>query len=163
MTIEDFLRLLLRNLLLLVAGLVLGAAAGYGLSFTQSTTYSASALGYVSASAQSDENGVPLSAAETPPVVDSPLETAPPPVPSAHGTRATGEEPALDEGSSANGWSTIYRAFDRLQLRIADLPIIRPRPVSDDVLVLLDDMARGSAPRPSRPPGPTDAPEPPAH
>ena len=44
MTIEDFLRLLLRNLLLLVAGLVLGAAAGYGLSFTQSTTYSASAL-----------------------------------------------------------------------------------------------------------------------
>lgn len=60
MTIEDFLRLLLRNLLLLVAGLVLGAAAGYGLSFTQSTTYSASALGYVSASAQSDENGDPI-------------------------------------------------------------------------------------------------------
>src|SRR5690606_12839998 len=108
-------------------------------------------------------DGVPLSAAETPPVVDSPLETAPPPVPSARGTGARGQEPALDDSSSTKGWSTIYRAFDRLQLRITDLPIIRPSPVSDGVLVLLDDMARGSAPRPSQPPGPTDAPEPPAH
>ncbi|WP_263311671.1 HNH endonuclease signature motif containing protein [Brachybacterium atlanticum] len=108
-------------------------------------------------------DGVPLSAAETPPVVEGFLEAATPPVASAHGTGATGEEPALDEGSSAKGWSTIYRAFDRLQLRITDLPIIRPRPVNDGVLVLLDDMARGSSPRPSQPPGPTDVPEPPAH
>ncbi|MGN7210165.1 DUF222 domain-containing protein [Brachybacterium paraconglomeratum] len=132
-----------------------------GLSAPPAAGSSASARPALPAATTVD--GVPLSAAETPPVVEGSLETATPPVASPHGTGATGEEPALDEGSSAQGWSTIYRAFDRLQLRITDLPIIRPRPVSDGVLVLLDDMAGGSAPRPSQPPGPTDAPEPPAH
>lgn len=63
MTIEDFLRLLLRNLLLLVIGVAVGAAAGYGLSFTKSELYTASALGYVSASSQADENGDPITQA----------------------------------------------------------------------------------------------------
>lgn len=57
MTIEDFLRLLLRNLLLLVVVTVIGAAAGYGFSFTKPEVYAASALGYVSAGAQTDEEG----------------------------------------------------------------------------------------------------------
>lgn len=48
MTIEDFLRLLLRNLLLLVVVTVVGAAAGYGYSYTKTPLYTASALGYVS-------------------------------------------------------------------------------------------------------------------
>lgn len=47
MTIEDFLRMLLRNALLLIAVTVLGAAAGYGYSHTQPALYSASAPGYV--------------------------------------------------------------------------------------------------------------------
>lgn len=63
--------------------------------------------------------------AETPPVVEGLLETSW----SRPSHRPTAperpEEPALDEEPSA-GWSTIYRAFDRLQLRITDLPIIRP-------------------------------------
>lgn len=102
-------------------------------------------------------DGVPLSAAETPPVVEGSLERATPPVASAHGTGATGEEPALDEGSSAKGWSTIYRAFDRLQLRITDLPIISPRSVGDSLHVPLESVARDSAARSQQPP---DAPEP---
>ncbi|MGP9603784.1 polysaccharide biosynthesis tyrosine autokinase [Brachybacterium sp. AOP42-E1-35] len=60
MTIEDFLRLLLRNLLLLVVITVIGAAAGFGFSYTKPEVYSASALGYVSASAQTDEAGNPI-------------------------------------------------------------------------------------------------------
>ncbi|UVY84828.1 polysaccharide biosynthesis tyrosine autokinase [Brachybacterium sp. NBEC-018] len=63
MTIEDFLRLLLRNLLLLIVVTVLGAAAGFGLSFTRPTVYSATALGYVSASAQTDADGNAISQA----------------------------------------------------------------------------------------------------
>ena len=63
MTIEDFLRLLLRNLLLLVVVTVLGAAIGYGVSFTRPTVYSATALGYVSANAQTDADGNPISQA----------------------------------------------------------------------------------------------------
>lgn len=51
MTIEDFLRMLLRNALLLIAVTVLGAAAGYGYSYTQPASYSASALGYVAVGA----------------------------------------------------------------------------------------------------------------
>lgn len=47
MTIEDFLRLLLRNALLLVLLTVLGAAAGYGFSYTKAPVYQASALGFV--------------------------------------------------------------------------------------------------------------------
>lgn len=47
MTIEDFLRMLLRNALLLIAVTVPGAAAGYGYSHTQPALYSASAPGYV--------------------------------------------------------------------------------------------------------------------
>lgn len=62
-TIEDFLRLLLRNALLLIAVTVLGAAAGFGISFLRPAVYSASALGYVSASAQTDEQGNPISQA----------------------------------------------------------------------------------------------------
>lgn len=57
MTIEDFLRLLLRNALLLVIAVVLGAAAGFGFSFTKTPVYQASALGYVSASGEQDEDG----------------------------------------------------------------------------------------------------------
>lgn len=63
MTIEDFLRLLLRNLLLLILGTVLGAAAGFGISFTQKPVYAATALGYVSASTQMDDEGNPIAAA----------------------------------------------------------------------------------------------------
>lgn len=54
MTIEDFLRLLLRNLLLLVIVTVLGAAAGYGFSYTKTPQYAASALGYVSVGSSSE-------------------------------------------------------------------------------------------------------------
>lgn len=57
MTIEDFLRLLLRNLLLLIVVTVLGGAAGYGYSFTRPAIYSASALGYVGVSAGIDADG----------------------------------------------------------------------------------------------------------
>lgn len=39
MTIEDFLRLLLRNAVLLILLTVLGAAAGYGYSFTKAPVY----------------------------------------------------------------------------------------------------------------------------
>lgn len=60
-TIEDFLKLLLRNLLLLLGITALGAAAGYGYSYTQPEVYSASALGYVSATAQTDDEGNPIS------------------------------------------------------------------------------------------------------
>ena len=60
MTIEDFLRLLLRNLVLLVVITVLGAAAGFGFSYTKPEVYTASALGYVSASAQTDDAGNPI-------------------------------------------------------------------------------------------------------
>lgn len=59
-TIEDFLRLLLRNLFLLILGVALGAAAGFGFSFSKPEVYSASALGYVSASSQTDEAGNPI-------------------------------------------------------------------------------------------------------
>lgn len=62
-TIEDFLRLLLRNVLLLIVVTVLGAAVGLGISFTRTPVYSASALGYVSASSQMDEDGNPISQA----------------------------------------------------------------------------------------------------
>jgi hypothetical protein len=101
-------------------------------------------------------DGVPRSAAETPPVIEGSLETATPPVASVHSTGATGEEPALDEGSSAKGWSTIYRAFDRLQLRITDLPIISPRSVGDSLHVPMESVARDRATRSQQPP---DAPE----
>ena len=60
MTIEDFLRPLLRNLVLLVVITVLGAAAGFGFSYTKPEVYTASALGYVSASAQTDDAGNPI-------------------------------------------------------------------------------------------------------
>lgn len=57
MTIEGFLRLLLRNAVLLVLLTVLGAGAGYGYSHTKPELYSASALGYVSASTSVDADG----------------------------------------------------------------------------------------------------------
>lgn len=61
MTIEDALRLLLRNLVLILLITVLGAAAGYGLSYTRPAQYSANALGYVGAqSGATDENGQPV-------------------------------------------------------------------------------------------------------
>ena len=47
MTIEDFLRLLLRNALLLTITLVLGAGLGYAYSHTKPEAYQASALGFV--------------------------------------------------------------------------------------------------------------------
>lgn len=57
MTIEDFLRFLLRNIGLLVVATILGALAGFGYSFTKPEMYSATALGYVSVSAQTDPEG----------------------------------------------------------------------------------------------------------
>lgn len=59
MTIEDFLRLLLRNALLLIIVTVLGAAAGYGYSYTKTPVYSAKALGYVATAVKTDESGNP--------------------------------------------------------------------------------------------------------
>lgn len=63
MTIEDFLRLLLRNIVLLLLGTLIAGAIGYGVSFTKPAQYSADALGYVSASSELDENGNPISQA----------------------------------------------------------------------------------------------------
>lgn len=65
MTIEEFFRFLLRNAVLLIAGIVLGAAAGYGYSYTQPELYQASALGYVSVTAQTDPNGNPVTQASS--------------------------------------------------------------------------------------------------
>ncbi len=62
-TIEDFLRFLLRNIILLVAGALLGAGLGYGFSYTKPEIYEASALGYVSASGGTTEDGNPISQA----------------------------------------------------------------------------------------------------
>ncbi|WP_114853259.1 polysaccharide biosynthesis tyrosine autokinase [Brachybacterium sp. YJGR34] len=63
MTIEDFLRMLLRHLLLLVVVTAAGAGGGYGLSYTQPEVYAADALGYVSSTGQSDEDGNPIAQA----------------------------------------------------------------------------------------------------
>lgn len=57
MTIEDFFRLLLRNALLLIILTVVGAAAGYGVSYTRTPVYQATALGYVATAVRTDENG----------------------------------------------------------------------------------------------------------
>lgn len=56
-TIEDFLRMLLRNALLLVIVTVLGAGVGLGASFLQQPVYAASALGYVSSTPRVDVDG----------------------------------------------------------------------------------------------------------
>lgn len=56
-TIEEFLRFLLRNALLLVVAILVGAAAGYGYSHTKPEVFEASALGYVSASGETDPDG----------------------------------------------------------------------------------------------------------
>lgn len=59
-TIEDVLRLLLRNVVVIALLTVLGAAAGYGFSFTKPAVYSASALGYVGvANGTTDADGQP--------------------------------------------------------------------------------------------------------
>ncbi|UEJ81139.1 polysaccharide biosynthesis tyrosine autokinase [Brachybacterium halotolerans subsp. kimchii] len=63
MTIEDFLRLLLRHAVLIVVVTVVGAVAGLGFSFTRPEVYSASALGYVSSSSQTDDSGNPVTQA----------------------------------------------------------------------------------------------------
>ncbi|MBB5832762.1 polysaccharide biosynthesis tyrosine autokinase [Brachybacterium aquaticum] len=60
MTIEDFLRMMLRNALVLLVLTIVGAVAGLGLSFTRSPVYAASALGYVSANTSTDESGSPV-------------------------------------------------------------------------------------------------------
>lgn len=65
MTIEDFLRFLLRNALLLAVATLIGGAAGYAFSYTQPKVYEASALGYVSASAATDPEGNPISQASS--------------------------------------------------------------------------------------------------
>ncbi|MDO5645888.1 MAG: polysaccharide biosynthesis tyrosine autokinase [Dermabacter sp.] len=57
MTIEDFLRLLLRNALLLIILTVVGFGAGYGYSYTKTPVYEATALGYVATSVTTDEAG----------------------------------------------------------------------------------------------------------
>ena len=47
MTIEDFFRLLLRNVVMLLVTSALGAAAGYGVSYLKTPQYQATALGFV--------------------------------------------------------------------------------------------------------------------
>lgn len=56
-TIEDFLRLLLRNALLLSIVTVLGAGIGHGYSYTKTPVYQATALGYVATSVKTDADG----------------------------------------------------------------------------------------------------------
>lgn len=65
MTIEDFLRFLLRNALLLAVATLIGGAAGYAYSYTKPKVYQASALGYVSATSQLDPEGNPISQASS--------------------------------------------------------------------------------------------------
>ncbi|MDO5662924.1 MAG: polysaccharide biosynthesis tyrosine autokinase [Brachybacterium sp.] len=60
MTIEEFFRLLLRNAVLLIVTFILGAAAGYGFSFTEPRVYQATALGFVSATGELDPEGNPI-------------------------------------------------------------------------------------------------------
>lgn len=62
-TIEDFLRMLLRHALLLILGVLVGAAAGFGYSYMEPEVYSANALGYVSSSGQVDPDGNPVAQA----------------------------------------------------------------------------------------------------
>lgn len=63
MTIEEFFRLLLRNAVLLVVMLVVGAVGGLGVSYLRPTVYAASALGYVSSSTGFDDEGNPVATA----------------------------------------------------------------------------------------------------
>lgn len=65
MTIEEFLRFLLRNAFLLVVAALIGGAAGYAYSYTKPEVYQASALGYVSVSAETDPEGNPISQASS--------------------------------------------------------------------------------------------------
>ncbi len=64
--------------------------------------------------------------------------------------------PATGQGPRSDSHSTIYRAFDRLRLRITDLPvpatIIPPRSRGDDLHVLGDVRTSGSDPVTPRPP-----------
>lgn len=61
-----------------------------------------------------------------------------------------------EHGLQGEDHSTIYRAFDRLRLRITDLPvpatIIPPRSRGDDLHVLGDVRTSGSDPVTPRPP-----------
>lgn len=56
-TIEDFLRLLLRNMWLLLILTLLGLGLGYGYSYTKEPVFAARALGYVATSVEKDQNG----------------------------------------------------------------------------------------------------------
>lgn len=57
MTIEEFLRMLLRNALLLIITLGIGLAAGFGYSYTIAPTYQASAKGFVKDATGAGEDG----------------------------------------------------------------------------------------------------------
>ena len=56
-TIEDFFRLLLRNILLLTIATVVGAVLGFAFSYTKTPVYQATALGFVAASTGTDDEG----------------------------------------------------------------------------------------------------------
>lgn len=106
MTIEEFLRLLLRNALLLIILTVVGAAAGYGFSYTKAPVYQATALGYVATTVRTDENGNVLPASVGAPSggEDSKYGTAQTFLP-LFGTRSVGQsikdELGLDQGPDA--------------------------------------------------------------
>ena len=77
--------------------------------------------------------------------------TGPPSGPSPCRSELEGAPGELPKGTpQERGWSTIHRAFDRLQLRITDLPvptpIIRSRAVGGELYVLRRERGEGPAP-----------------
>ena len=78
------------------------------------------------------------------------------------GPAAAGPSPMAEHGLQGEDHSTIYRAFDRLRLRITDLPvpatIIRPRSVGVDLHVLDNARTRGPSPETPQPPDSPGAP-----
>ncbi|MGQ4496808.1 YveK family protein [Dermabacteraceae bacterium P13101] len=63
MTIEDFLRLTLRNIVVLLVSILVCVGAAFGYYKLQTPIYAAKALGYVSVSAGNDEQGNPVALA----------------------------------------------------------------------------------------------------
>ncbi|MGQ4517799.1 polysaccharide biosynthesis tyrosine autokinase [Dermabacteraceae bacterium CCM 9520] len=65
MTIEDFLRLTLRNIVVLLVSILVCVGAAFGYYKLQTPIYQARALGYVSVSAGTDEQGNPVALASS--------------------------------------------------------------------------------------------------
>ncbi|WP_058235180.1 polysaccharide biosynthesis tyrosine autokinase [Devriesea agamarum] len=63
MTIEDFFRLTLRHIGILIGSIIVCLAASYGMFSLRTPVYQASALGYVSANGGTDSNGNPVTQA----------------------------------------------------------------------------------------------------